>query len=287
MSAIGSKVPWRERNGRFSPLKALVFAALFAPAAWCVFAAATGAYDPKPVTELIHRSGDWAIRLLGLSLLVTPLRKIADWPKLIAVRRMVGVASFAYASAHLALYVVDQKYDLVHVASEIALRFYLTIGFVVFLGLAVLAATSTDAMIRRLGAPAWNRLHKIVYGLAALALLHFYLQSKADVFEPVAMSGGYFALMAYRALVKRGASALAATAGALVSSVALTALAEAAWIHFRRHYDFWDVLAANFDPDMFPRPAFYVAVGCVAALVVCFLRRRRAKPASRVLAAAE
>ena len=78
---------------------------------------------------------------------------------------MVGVAAFAYALAHLSLYIVDQKYDLLHVASEIVLRFYLTIGFVTLLGLGALAATSTDAMIKRLGAARWNRLHKIVYAL--------------------------------------------------------------------------------------------------------------------------
>ena len=148
------KAPWNERNGRFSPLKAIVFALLFAPAAWIVFQAATGMLDPKPVTEMIHRAGEWAVRLVLLSLLVTPLRRFAQWPKLIAVRRMVGVAAFAYAFAHLSLYVVDQKYDVLHVASEIALRFYLTIGFAAWLGLAALSATSTDAMIRRLGAGA-------------------------------------------------------------------------------------------------------------------------------------
>src|SRR5271169_2130282 len=94
------KAPWNERNGRFSPLKAVVFVGLFAPAAWILYQLATGALEPKPVTEMIHRCGDWALRLLLLSLLVTPLRKIAQWPKLIAIRRMVGLAAFAYACAH-------------------------------------------------------------------------------------------------------------------------------------------------------------------------------------------
>jgi len=281
------KSPWRERNGRFSALKAVVFAGLFVPAAYILFQLATGGLNPKPVTELIHRSGDWAIRLLLLSLLITPLRKILDWPKLIAVRRMVGVAAFAYAFSHFLLYIVDQHYDLVHVASEIALRFYLTIGFVALLGLAVLTSTSTDAMIRRLGAPRWNKLHKIVYVLAALGIFHFYLQSKADVSEPVMMTGFYLELMIYRFAIKR-APVWAATAAALVLGVGLTALLEATWYFFRRHYDFWEVLAANVDPDMFPRPAFTVAVvGAVALAVLLgrlYLTRRRA---SRTLAAAE
>ena len=147
---IQLKAPWNERNGRFSPLKAAGFAGLFVPAAWIVYLAATGALEPKVVTEMIHRTGQWTIRFLTLSLLVTPLMRGARYPKLVAIRRMVGVATFAYACAHLTLYVVDQHFDLAHVASEIALRFYLTIGFAAWLGLAALAATSTDAMIRRL-----------------------------------------------------------------------------------------------------------------------------------------
>ena len=129
-----------------------MFVLLFAPAGWIVYQAATGMLYPKPVTEMIHRTGDWAVRLVLLSLLVTPLRRFAQWPKLIAVRRMVGVAAFAYAIAHLSLFIVDQKYNFLHVAAEIALRFYLTIGFAAWLGLAALTATSTDAMIKRLGA---------------------------------------------------------------------------------------------------------------------------------------
>ena len=185
---IAFKAPWNERNGKFSTLKAVVFAALFAPALWILYLDLDGDLFPKPVTEMIHRTGDWGLRLLLISLLITPLRKIANWPKLIAVRRMLGVAAFAYLFAHLCLYVVDQKFNLIHVAAEIALRFYLTIGFVALLGLGALAATSTDAMIKRLGGPRWSRLHKIVYALAAIGLLHFYIQSKSDVSEPVMMT---------------------------------------------------------------------------------------------------
>ena len=201
------KAPWNERNGRFSPLKAVVFAGLFVPAAWIVYLAATGALEPKVVTEMIHRTGLWAIRFLTLSLLVTPLMRGARYPKLVAIRRMIGVAAFAYACAHLTLYVVDQHFDLAHVASEIALRFYLTIGFVAWLGLAALAATSTDAMIRRLG-PEWRTLHSLVYAIAALALLHFMIQAKADVSEPVMMTGFFAILMLFRVFVKRGAAGL-------------------------------------------------------------------------------
>ncbi len=94
------KAPVTERNGRFAPLKAVVFAGLFVPALWIAYLAATGALEPKVVTEMIHRVGLWAIRFLLLSLLVTPLIRSARYPKLVSIRRMVGVAAFAYAFAH-------------------------------------------------------------------------------------------------------------------------------------------------------------------------------------------
>ena len=275
------KAPWNERNGRFSPLKAVVFAALFAPALYILWRFESGALAPKPVTEMIHRTGDWAVRLLLLSLLITPLRKLAQWPKLIAVRRMVGVAAFAYAFAHFCLYIVDQKFDLLHVASEIVLRFYLTIGFVALWGLTSLSVTSTDFMIRRMG-PRWNRLHKTVYILAALALFHYYLQSKADVSDPVMMTGFFLMLMLYRLATKR-LPLWGATLASVVLGTGLTALLEATWYAIRRHYPFWDVLGANIDPDMFPRPTFYVALAGAVALIVMAARNYRSvlRPAKK------
>ena len=269
---ISLKAPWNERNGRFSPLKAAVFAGLFVPAAWIVFLAATGALDPKVVTEMIHRTGLWAIRFLLLSLLVTPLIRSARYPKLVAIRRMVGVAAFAYASAHLLLYITDQHFDLAHAASEIAKRFYLTIGVVAWLGLGALAATSTDAMIRRLG-PKWRTLHTLVYGIGVLALLHFMIQAKADVTEPVIMTGFFLVLMLFRAAVKRQVAPWAAAALSVVVATPATALIEAGWYALVRHIPFWEVLDANIDPDMAFRPSAYVLAGGAALVVVAALRR--------------
>lgn len=279
---IHLKAPWNERNGRFSPLKAVVFAGLFLPAAWIAYLAATGALEPKVVTELIHRTGQWAIRFLLLSLLVTPLIRSARYPRLIAVRRMVGLAAFAYASAHLTLYVVDQHYRLAHVVSEIALRFYLTIGFVAWLSLAALAATSTDAMIRRLG-PNWRRLHALVYAIAVLALLHFMIQAKADVTEPVMMTGFFLVLMLYRAAANRRARPWAAALIAVTVATPATALIEAGWYALVRHIPFWEVIGANVDPDMAFRPSAYVLAAGTALVAVAALRR--ASPVSAPSAA--
>jgi len=279
------KAPWRERNGRFSALKLVVFIALFAPAAWIIVQWASDWLAPKPVTEAIHQTGQWAIRLILISLLITPLRRIAQWNKLIAVRRMIGVAAAAYAVAHLSLYIVDQKFNLPHVASEIALRFYLTIGFVALLGLIALSVTSTDAMIKRLGGVNWNRLHKLIYLIAALGIFHFYLQSKADVSEAVLMMGLYFILMLHRLAQKRGLSSWASTLVAALGAPILTALLEGAWYAIVRHLDFWDIVNANFDVSDDIRPAVYVLGAGVVFMLVHAARAWRPSFALRLAGA--
>ncbi|HEX2150490.1 MAG TPA: ferric reductase-like transmembrane domain-containing protein, partial [Stellaceae bacterium] len=141
--------PWKDRNGRTAPLKLAVFIALFVPALWIAVAFAFGWLGPRPFDEAIHQLGLWTIRLIFLALAITPLRHILQWSRLLLVRRMIGVAAFAYAIGHLGLYAADQAFDLTKIATETALRIYLTIGFAAVLGLAALAATSTDGMIRR------------------------------------------------------------------------------------------------------------------------------------------
>ena len=169
-----------------------VFLALFAPCAWTLFSYELGTLGPRPLIEAIHQTGLWAIRFLMISLAITPLRRALQWPRLILVRRMVGVAAFGYATLHLALYIVDQAFDWRLVASEIVFRFYLTIGFLALMSLSVLAATSTDGMIRRLGGRRWRRLHQSVYVIAVLALVHYFIQSKLNVAEPMVVAGLFF-----------------------------------------------------------------------------------------------
>src|SRR3954466_10835133 len=103
--------PWKDRNGRTSQLKLAVFAALFVPALWVAVAFASGWLGARPLNEAIHQLGLWTIRLLFLALAVTPLRHILQWSRLLVVRRIIGVAAFAYALTHLALYAADQAFD--------------------------------------------------------------------------------------------------------------------------------------------------------------------------------
>ncbi len=145
------KRPWRDRRGRFLPFKAAVLVALMVPGVLYAFWLATGQLGGRPVMEAIHGIGLWAIRFLMISLAITPLARALDLPSLLLVRRNVGVACACYAVAHLCLYVVDQNFMLLTVISEIAQRFYLTIGFAALLVLIALAVTSTDGWVRKLG----------------------------------------------------------------------------------------------------------------------------------------
>jgi len=254
--------PWQDYSGRLSPLKLAVFVALFAPGLWTAVFFAAGWLGPRPYTEAIHQVGLWMLRFLFIALAITPLRQIVQWPRLILVRRMVGVAAFAYGLAHISLFIADEKFNLVKVASEIALRIYLTIGFTALMGLAALAATSTDAMVRRLGARRWQRLHRIVYAIGLLAVIHYCMQSKLDLWEPMIMAGIYAWLMGYRLLVKfvgvRGRLPLTWVGALSLVVPVLTALGEAAYFNLALGVDPARVLAANWSLVLGLRPAAIV-----------------------------
>ncbi|HBK06151.1 MAG TPA: sulfoxide reductase heme-binding subunit YedZ [Acetobacteraceae bacterium] len=284
-------VPWRDRRGRVLPLKATILVCLFIPgilnAAWL----ATDQLGGRPVMEVIHGTGLWAIRFLMISLAITPFARALDWPGLLLVRRNVGVAAACYAVAHLFLYVVDQNFKLLTVVSEIALRFYLTIGFAALLVLLALAVTSTDGWTKKLGRN-WKRLHKLAYPVGAVALLHYYIQSKLNVSEPVFVSGLFIWLMAWRSVPeawrrKQGIAFTAALYGGLaVASGLITAGLEFAWYGLATKVNPWRVIAANESIAHGLRPAHWVFVVGIS-LVVVFVARRMmptARPVRRVAA---
>jgi sulfoxide reductase heme-binding subunit YedZ len=270
--------PWTDRSGRFSPLKALVLAGTIAPALWLIWRWRSGALMPLPFDEATHFTGTWTIRFILIALAVTPAQRIFRWSRLALVRRMLGIAAFAYAACHFLLYVGDQKFDLIKVGSEIALRIYLTIGFLALLGLTALAATSSDAMVRRLGVN-WKRLHRIAYAIAALGILHFFMQSKLDVTEPTLMLGFFILLMSYRRLSAAQLAAPAWLAGVAVTSAILTAALEACWYGIATGVPARLVLNANLQFPMLVRP-FWIVLGtgflvALAAALVGYLRSSR------------
>lgn len=276
-----SWLPWCDRQGRFSSLRLAAFLLTLLPAMLILHAAWMQQLGSKPWTEAIHRTGTWAVRLLILSLAISPLRRLFDWGKLIGVRRMLGLSVMAYALGHLALYCIDMAFDWGLIVSEIVKRFYLTIGFVAVLGLVALGVTSTDGMIRRLG-KTWQRLHNLVYPITIISLLHFALQSKVDVTEPVLMSGLFLLLLFYRGLFrwKLKPSPLLLLAIALLSGLT-TALLEAGWYAAASGVSPWLVFQANADiltewDVALLRPAHWVAFAGVAVALIFFVRRRSA-----------
>lgn len=291
--------PWTDRTGRVSVLKLVVFVALFAPGMLTATGLVVALVDPaplvgpfaaRPVTTALHETGDWAVRFLLLTLCITPLRRLSGWGKVLQVRRMLGLAAFAYALAHLLLYVAQEHGNLLKVASEIVLRIYLAIGFVALLALVALAVTSTDGAIRRLGAARWNRLHLLVHPVAVLALVHFFLQSKVDVSEPVLMSGIYLWLAGFRLMdrtpLKGAADGRRGRGTALVTLLVLalaaglaTAGVEAGWYGLASGVDPLRVLAANLDLSLLPpRPAILVTLGGLAVAIARPPHRDAARP---------
>ncbi len=271
MSARFDKfMPWLGPDGRLSPLKLAIFIALFIPALWVAYQFDQRLLGPRPLNQAVHEIGLWAIRLFMLSLAVTPLRHILRWPELTLTRRMIGVAAFVYIVIHLILYTADEKFDLLKVVSEIYLRIYLTIGFAALVGLFALAVTSTDAMVARMGSKNWRRLHRLTFVIALLGSIHFFMQSKADVWEPMWMSGLFLWLLAYRLVAWRKKSRAGLSAPwlfGLAPAIALiTAFGEALYYNLVNGVDPLLVLQANLGTMAGIRPSWIVlAVGLVMA----------------------
>jgi sulfoxide reductase heme-binding subunit YedZ len=267
---------WHDRRGRFSFLRAVTLAVLIAPFLALVYFTVTHDLGPRPRTEAIHEVGLWAIRFLMLSLFVTPMRRIARYAPLVDIRRMVGVASFLYIALHLALYIADQTFDLAKVASEIVLRYYLTIGFTAWVGLAALAATSNNMMMRELGGLRWRRLHWLVYPIAVLGTIHYFMQSKLEVFEPTVLGGIFIWLMLYRilhwAFPRQGEFPLWVIAATWFAVGAFTFLAEAVAFGIAFHAPVGRVLETDFTFRAGIRPGWYVWAAGVLVLLIGIAR---------------
>ena len=227
---------------------------------------------PRPVTVATHATGDWAVIFLMLSLAMTPLRATLDWAPLVHVRRRIGVAAALYAVAHLLIYVLDQKWNLLVVATEIAKRFYLTIGFVALLALVALAVTSTNGWQKRLKRN-WKRLHWLIYPAALLAIVHFFIQSKVKIGEAAFTAGLFAWLMLWRVLPPRLRTSLAGLLLLAAAATLATVVFEASWYGLVNKIDPVRVLAANIDPDLAPRPALKVLIASVAVILLAAVRR--------------
>lgn len=261
--------PWLDHSGRFSMFKLMVFIAILVPGCVVLWPVLFHEGVSLPIKDAIHGSGDWAIRMLLISLAITPLRRVTKFTRVVLVRRMVGLAAMGYALCHLLLYFVDQSFDISRIATEILVRIYLTIGFVAVMGLVVLGITSTNGMMRRLGRN-WGRLHKASYVIAALGILHFFMQSKLDVTEATLMAGFYLWLMLSRFASNMNwkMKSPATLLGLAVAAALGTAAIEYAWFAIATGVPPLVVLEANLH-WMYPlRPAWTVLI--VGLLITAF-----------------
>jgi sulfoxide reductase heme-binding subunit YedZ len=156
-------------------VKPLVFALCLLPAAWLVLGAATHQLGANPAEALIRSTGDWTLRLLCAALAVTPLRQMLGLPALARLRRMLGLYVYFYALLHLLCYAwLDMGFDVADLVRDIAKRPFILVGFSAVVLLTPLALTSWNRAILWLGAARWQALHRLVYAVALLAILHFF-----------------------------------------------------------------------------------------------------------------
>jgi methionine sulfoxide reductase heme-binding subunit len=268
----------------WAPEKVAAAALAMAPAVWLAWLAGEGGLGARPVIEAIRFSGDWALRLLWVVLLIGPARRILNAPRLIRTRRVLGVGVFGLCALHFGLYALDQGFDWFQVARETVLRLYLAIGAIALIGLAALAATSSDRAVARLGGVRWNLLHQSIYILAGLSAVHFLLRSRTDTFEPMLMFGLLAWLVGYRLLHRlTGDVTPHVLLGLAAACGALTAAAEVAWHAAATGVDPLRILAAHLDLSYGLRPAWWVLIaGLAAAAAGWRLRLVPHRPAARM-----
>jgi sulfoxide reductase heme-binding subunit YedZ len=181
--------------------KPLLFIALLLPLAWLVWGALTNGLGANPAEALIRASGDWTLRLLCLTLTVTPLRQISGWHALARLRRMLGLFTFFYGVLHFLCFAwLDMGLDAAAIVRDIAKRPFILVGSSALLLMLPLAATSFNRAIKTLGAARWQALHRAVYAVAVLALLHFFWMraGKNDFAEVAAYALLVAALLGWR-----------------------------------------------------------------------------------------
>ena len=182
--------------------KPLLFLVCLAPLAWLVYAAFANQLGANPAEALIRRLGEWSLRGLWLTLTITPLREVTGLAALARFRRMLGVFTFVYASLHLLAYGwLDMGLALDDIAADIVKRPFILMGFTAWALMLPLAATSFNKVIKALGAKRWQTLHKTVYAVAVVALLHFIWMraGKQNFAEPAVYGVILAALLGWRA----------------------------------------------------------------------------------------
>jgi sulfoxide reductase heme-binding subunit YedZ len=182
--------------------KAIVFLLALVPLGWLGWRAWNSDLTANPIEHITHFTGDWTIRLIVVTLAVTPLRKLLGLPDLIRFRRMIGLFAFSYACLHFATYFwLDKFFDMHEILADVAKRPYITAGFTAFVLMIPLAVTSTTGWIRRLGGKRWQMLHRLIYISAIAGVVHYYWLVKSDIRLPALYGALVGILLIYRIAV--------------------------------------------------------------------------------------
>jgi len=201
-------------------VKGALFVLCLVPLGRLVWLGAHRGLGANPIEYITHSTGWWTLTFLLITLSVTPLRRLTGWNWLLRLRRMLGLFAFFYVCLHFVTYIwLDQFFDWHSMVKDIAKRPFITVGFTAFLLLIPLAATSTNRMVKRLGARRWQRLHRMVYIIATLGVLHFWWLVKKDIREPL-LFGALLGLLLLARLIYRMRKADAAARPAVGSQAA-------------------------------------------------------------------
>ncbi|MEY4978325.1 MAG: hypothetical protein RLZZ352_595 [Pseudomonadota bacterium] len=209
MPTVGRALqPWVHRSLMHPLAKPGLCVLLSLPALYLVWAALADQLGANPAEALIRSLGDWSLRALVLALAVTPLRVVTGWHVLARFRRLLGLSVFAYACLHLLAYVwLDMGWDVTAVWRDVVKRPFITVGMLAFTILLALALTSFNAAVRMLGARRWQQLHRSVYAVAVLAVLHFFwMRSGKNDFADVALYAAMLAALLVWRLWRRSKS---------------------------------------------------------------------------------
>jgi sulfoxide reductase heme-binding subunit YedZ len=276
--------PWRDPAGRFSWLKIVALGLCIAPAVYIGVLWTAGGLGARPITQSMLDTGEWGIRFLLVSLAITPARTLFDWPRVVQLRRMTGLAAAAYTIAHLIFYAAQQNFAWGFVLHEMFFVFYLLLGTIATIGFVLLAVTSSDAAMFRLGRN-WKRLHWLVYPIAILSFWHFFLTQKVEITIAAVPAGLLIWLLLWRAEPAPLRRSWTGLIGLSIIIIAITALGEAGWYALNSGINPRLVLAANLSLVR-PSPAVLVAVDLVVLIVLVGLRRlshaKRGLPAKSI-----
>lgn len=190
---------------QFKTIKAGLFVLALLPFLRLVVSAFTDQLGANPVEFITRNTGDWTLYFLCITLAVTPLRRLTNWVWLVKLRRMQGLYVFFYSSLHFTTFLwFDHAFDITEMWKDVLKRPFITVGFIAFVLLIPLAATSTNAIIKKLGAKNWQRLHRLVYLIASLGILHFWwMKAGKHDFEQPLIFGAIVATMLIMRLIWR------------------------------------------------------------------------------------